>query len=178
MDIVVATSDELDADRRRELRALWDRAFGTERFSDEDADHAYGGLHVMALDRDRVVAHASAIPRQIRFGTDPWRTVGYVEAVATEPERQGEGIGRRVMLRLHDEMATRWPAAMLSTGRATGFYEKLGWERWAGLSYTQTGPDTVPDEEHGGLMILRIDPSAVPDLTVDVTCQDRPGDAW
>ena len=38
--------------------------------------------------------------------------------------------------------------------------------------------ERVPDDEHGGLMILRIDPDAVPDLTVDVTCQDRSGDAW
>jgi len=75
VDVVVVTSDELDAGRQRELRALWDRAFGTERFSDEDADHAYGGVHVMALDGERVVAHASAIPRQIRFGTGPWRAV-------------------------------------------------------------------------------------------------------
>jgi aminoglycoside 2'-N-acetyltransferase I len=36
----------------------------------------------------------------------------------------------------------------------------------------------VADGEHGGLMILRVDRSAVPDLTVDVTCEDRPGDAW
>ena len=125
-----------------------------------------------------VVGHASAVPRRIRFGDRGWLDVGYVEAVATDPERQGEGLGRRVMERLQEEISSRWPVAMLSTGRATGFYELLGWERWRGLSYTLTATGAVPDDEHGGLMILRLDPAAVPDLSVAVTCEDRPGDAW
>ncbi len=36
----------------------------------------------------------------------------------------------------------------------------------------------VPDREHGGLMILRLDASMVPDLSVAVTCEDGAGDAW
>lgn len=171
-------SDEIDAATRSELRAWWDRAFGA-RFSEHDADHAYGGVHVPAREAGRLIGHASAVPRQIRFGDQPWRTVGYVEAVATEPERQGEGVGRRTMERLHTEIRSWWPAALLSTGRATGFYEGLGWERWRGLSFTRTAEDgVVADGEHGGLMILRVDPAVVPDLSVAVTCLDRPGDAW
>lgn len=98
--------------------------------------------------------------------------------MATDPDHQGTGIGRRTMERLQREICSRWPAALLSTGRATGFYERLGWERWRGLSYTRTAAGVVPDGEHGGLMILRVEPSVVPDLSVDVTCEDRPGDAW
>jgi aminoglycoside 2'-N-acetyltransferase I len=177
MDVVAVGSDEIDAETRAGLRTLWDRAFG-ERFSDEDADHAYGGVHVLAREGDRIVAHASAVPRRIRFGEDLWLTVGYVEAVATEPQRQGQGVGRLTMQRLQDEIAARWAVAMLSTGRATGFYERLGWERWRGVSYTRTSAGTVPDDEHGGLMILRRDAAAVPDLSFDVICEDRPGDAW
>ncbi len=108
----------------------------------------------------------------------PWRSVGYVEGVATEPGRQGEGIGRSMMWRLHEEIATRWPVALLSTGQSTLFYEALGWERWRGLSYTRTLRGIVPDDEHGGLMVLRLDTSVVPDFSVDVTCEDRKGDAW
>jgi aminoglycoside 2'-N-acetyltransferase I len=177
MEITVVESDGIDSATRVALRRLWDRAFGG-RFSDEDAAHAYGGVHVLMRDGDRLVGHASAVPRRLRFGGGPWVTVGYVEAVATEPERQGEGIGRLVMQRLHEEISGRWPVALLSTGRSTGFYEALGWERWGGLSYTLTDHGAVPDDEHGGLMILRLDPSAVPDLSVDVTCEDRSGDAW
>ena len=173
----VVESDQVDEALRLGLRELWARAFA-DRFSTDDEAHAYGGVHVLALDGERVVGHASAVPRRIRFGDQGWCSVGYVEAVATDPDHQGEGIGRRVMQRLHGEIAARWPVAMLSTGRATGFYERLGWERWRGLSYTRTASGAVPDDEHGGLMILRLDPAAVPDLSVAVTCEDRPGDAW
>ena len=177
MEFVVVESALIDAASRLELRGLWHRAFG-DRFTDDDADHAYGGVHVVARDGGRIVGHASAVPRRIRFGDQPWRPVGYVEAVATAPERQREGIGRRTMQTLHTEISRRWPVAMLSTGRATAFYESLGWERWRGPSRTATAAGVVPDGEHGGLMVLRIDPAAVPDLAVPVTCEDRPGDAW
>ena len=177
MDVVAVESHQVDAAVRDELRNLWHRAFGG-CFTDDDADHAFGGVHVLVSDDGRLVAHASAVPRQIRFGDGPWRTVGYVEAVATDPDHQGRGAGREAMQALHAEIARRWPVALLSTGSATGFYERLGWERWGGLSYTRTREGVVPDGEHGGLMVLRIDPSTTPDLTVAVTCEDRAGDAW
>ena len=177
VEVVVVDSDQVDAATRSALRTLWDRAYG-DRFSEDDADHAYGGVHVLVRDGDRLIGHASAVPRRIRFGDQPWRTVGYVEAVATDPERQGEGIGRRMMETLQEEFSSRWPVALLSTGRATGFYELLGWERWRGLSYTRTATGVVPDSEHGGLMILRFDAPVVLDLSVGVTCEDRLGDAW
>jgi len=176
--LAVVESHEMDAPTRLEARSLWDRTFG-DRFDDQDGDHAFGGVHVLARDDGRLVGHASAVPRRIRFGDQPWRTVAYVEAVAVDPEYQGRGIGRRVMQVLQAEISSRWPVAMLSTGRADGFYMGLGWEQWRGLSYTVTSATTVvPDGEHGGLMILRLDPGAVADLSVDVTCEDRPGDAW
>ena len=177
MDIVVRPSEAVDATTRAELRDLWARAFG-DRFDDHDAEHAYGGVHVLAYDGERVVGHASAVPREIRFGDAPWRTVGYVEAVATAPARQCQGVGTALMTRLHDEIAARWPVALLSTGRATAFYERLGWQRWRGLSLTETTSGVVADGEHGGLMVWCADPSVGVEVTSSVTCRDRPGDAW
>jgi aminoglycoside 2'-N-acetyltransferase I len=177
VDVVTLESDRIGVEARASLRALWQRAFG-DRFTEDDANHAFGGVHVLVRHEDRLVAHASAVPRRIRFGDGPWCTVGYVEAVATDPARQRAGVGRLVMGELHREIAARWPAALLSTGRARGFYEKLGWERWGGTSYTRTADGEVPDHEHGGIMVLRLDRSVVPDLSVSVTCEDRPGDAW
>jgi aminoglycoside 2'-N-acetyltransferase I len=178
VDYVVADSAHVDAATRLEARSLWDRAFG-DRFDEHDAGHAYGGVHVLAREEGRLIGHASAVPRRISFGDRPWRTIGYVEAVAVDPAHQRRGIGRNIMQALHVEIESRWPVAMLSTGRATEFYRSLGWERWRGLSYTRTASgSTVPDGEHGGLMILRIDREVVPDLAVAVTCEDRSGDAW
>lgn len=82
------------------------------------------------------------------------------------------------MTRLHDEIAARWTVALLSTGRATGFYETLGWQRWTGPSYTMTTSGVVPDGEYGGLMVFSAARSVVLDRSVPVTCQDRAGDAW
>jgi aminoglycoside 2'-N-acetyltransferase I len=172
---VVESALLADSDRQA-LRRLWSAAFG-DRFSDDDADHAYGGVHVVASNGAALVAHASAVPRRIRFG-DRWRDVGYVEAVATLPAYQRSGMGTQVMELLQAEIGLRWSVAMLSTGRATSFYQRLGWERWEGSSYTRTETGDRLDGEHGGLMVLRVDPSAVPDLFVDVTCEDRSGDAW
>lgn len=177
MEFVVVESEGIDTVNRLALRELWDRAYG-DRFSDEDAHHAYGGVHVLAREHDRLVGHASAVSRRIRFGYQPWRTIGYVEAVATDPHHQGVGVGRRMMTRLQHEIRSRWPVGLLSTGRATGFYELLGWERWRGLSYTRGPTGSIPDSDHGGLMILRLDRSLVPDLSVSVTCEDRAGHAW
>jgi len=107
-----------DAATRRSLRALWAEAFG-DRFSDDDADHAYGGVHVIAYEGPTPIGHASAIPRRIRFDKQ-WLEVGYVEAVATAPSYQRSGVGSVVMRLLHDQIRGRWPVAMLSTGRGGG----------------------------------------------------------
>ena len=177
VDLLVVESEQLGPALRQDLWTLWDRSFdGT--FTAHDAEHAYGGVHVLARSGRRVVGHASAVPRRILVEGQPWRTVGYVEAVATDPEWRGRGVGTQVVRRLQEEIAARWPAALLSTGSATGFYERLGWERWRGTSFTRTATAVVADGEQDGLMVLRVDPSSVPDLGVGVTCEDRSGDAW
>jgi aminoglycoside 2'-N-acetyltransferase I len=171
----VLTSDQLDDATRVSLRQLWADAFG-DRFDDDDADHAYGGTHVLAHDGDALVGHASAVPRRIRIGAD-WWDVGYVEAVATDPARHGGGVGTAVMRRLHEEIDAQWPIAFLSTGRARDFYLRLGWEVWQGRSSVQTKTGEVAtDDEHGGILVRRgVDG---PDLALPIMCEDRPGDAW
>jgi aminoglycoside 2'-N-acetyltransferase I len=156
---------------------LWADAFG-DRFTDDDADHAYGGVHVMAYDGTALVGHASAVPRKMRFG-DQWHTVGYVEAVATLTERQGAGIGLAVMGALHNEMQHRWSVGVLSTGLARGFYERLGWVPWEGTSYVLTERGEVrTEDEDAGLMVRTFDGTPPIDLTTSITCENRSGDAW
>jgi GNAT superfamily N-acetyltransferase len=114
VEVVIVGSDGIDAENRAALRALWERAFGP-RFANNDADHAYGGVHVLGFTDGRLISHASVIPRQIRFGDQPWRTVGYVEAVAVEPACQGKGLGRTTMARLQTEISSRWPMTSSAT---------------------------------------------------------------
>lgn len=179
MRLVVTSSGALAAEVLDQLHRLWAEAFGD--FTEEDAEHAFGGIHVLGFDGagsgEVLVAHASAVPRRIVVGSAAY-DAGYVEAVATAPSRQGTGLGTRVMERLGSELVERWQLGALSTG-SPGFYERLGWERWHGPSYvaTATGVERTPDEDDG-IMVLRFGPSAGVDLTASIVCEDRPGDAW
>lgn len=177
MELLVLESAEVDASLRRGLDLLWHEAF--DDFTPEDADHAYGGVHVIirAAGLD-VVAHASAVPRTITFGRQPMRA-GYVEGVAVAPRLQRGGLGSQVMTRLGELLRERWEVGVLGTGEF-GFYEPLGWERWRGPSYVlgADGERRHSEDEDGCLMVLRFGASAGLDLDEPIACEDRKGDAW
>jgi len=181
--LVVARTDELSEALLAEVRALLDAAFDDpahpeEAFDDDDWDHALGGTHVLLLDDERrVVSHASVVDRIIDVGGRALRT-GYVEGVATRGSSEGEGHGTRVMEQVADLIADRHQLGALGTG-AFHFYVRLGWERWQGPSFVRRGDEVhrTPDDDDG-IMVLRVDPSVVPDLTAPISCDDRSGDAW
>ena len=115
----LATS-ELTADEIRTIRALMEVAFGLEdeeeRFSDDDWQHALGGVHfVLELDGD-IVAHAAVVERRLYVAGQPLRT-GYVEAVATSPDRQGVGLGSIVMTDVTEYVREGFELGGLGTGR-------------------------------------------------------------
>src|SRR4051812_30791717 len=123
MELIVAESAALHTELRSALDTLWDAAF--DDFTAEDANHAFGGVHVLAVEEDRVLAHGSVVPRRLLVGGLPL-AAGYVEGVATLPERQGSGLGSRVMAALAAVIRQRHDLGALSTG-AHGFYERRGW---------------------------------------------------
>ena len=183
LELVVARTDELPAAVLADVRALMDAAFDDpdhpeEAFDDDDWEHALGGTHVLVLDAaGRVVSHGSIVDRIIDVAGRPLRT-GYVEAVATRGDAGGQGHGTRVVTRIGEEIAARHQLGALGTG-AFNFYERLGWERWEGPSFVRAGEEVrrTPDDDDG-IMVLRVDRSLVPDLTVPISCDDRVGDAW
>lgn len=162
--------------RLASVREVLDAAFGS-RFTENDWAHALGGRHVLALDGDELIAHAAVVDRVLEIAGRPWRT-GYVEAVATLPARQGEGIGSAVMREVDELMRARYQLGALSTGRH-GFYERLGWERWRGPTWVRQSAGRVrtPGEDEG-VMVLRFGPSLAVELTADISCEARPGDDW
>ena len=119
-------------------------AFGDdeeERFADDDWAHALGGVHVV-LDLDgEIVAHAAVVERELRVADRPLRT-GYVEAVATTPDRQGQGLGSLVMGEVNAIIRDGFELGALGTG-SQGFYERLGWLTWQGPTFVRTaeGPE-------------------------------------
>jgi aminoglycoside 2'-N-acetyltransferase I len=175
----VCASDEISGADRARLWELWQAAFdGRQGFDRHDEEHTYGGVHVLARSGEEILGHAAVVPREIVVGERPF-AAGYVEGVAVLPARQRTGVGRAVMRLLMSELRARHDLGVLSTGRARGFYERLGWERWRGPSYVLTagGPlRTAADDD--GLMVLRFGPSAGVDLTAAIACHDRSGDVW
>jgi aminoglycoside 2'-N-acetyltransferase I len=173
-------TDELTPGEISGIRSVLDAAFWDdeeERFSDDDWDHAVGGMHVV-LDVDgTIVAHGSVVERTLEVDHRPIRA-GYVEAVATAPGHQGRGHGTMVMRAIGDEIRARFELGALGTG-SHGFYERLGWETWAGPSSVRTpdGERRTRDED-GFIMILRT-PSTPPiDPGAPISCEWRPGDVW
>jgi aminoglycoside 2'-N-acetyltransferase I len=161
----------------RELMVVAFRTDDDEGFTDHDWEHAVGGTHfVLDLDGE-IVTHASVVERELRIAGHPLRT-GYVEAVATSPERQGAGYGTRVMTDVTAFIKERFELGALGTGRH-GFYERMGWVTWRGESFVRTADGThrTPDED-GYILILPTPSSPALDVTASISCAWRPGDVW
>ena len=165
----------LDASTRAAIRALLDIAFDGD-FSDADADHAAGGIRVLAVDGDTIIGHAALVGRQMQVNGVPV-TVGYVEGVAVHPDRQGQGHGKALMQIISAHAQETYAINMLSTGEQE-FYEKLGWVRFLGKSYVTEHEQMVRTaDEDEGLMVL---PAEASWHTRDcvVVCDWRAGDVW
>jgi predicted N-acetyltransferase YhbS len=103
---------------------------------------------------------------------------GYVEGVATKRDRQGEGLGSRVMVEVSGLLHREFELGILATA-VHGFYERLGWERWQGPTFVDDGSRLVRTaDEDDGIMVLRVAPSDDIDLTGPISCQGRSGDDW
>ena len=171
---------ELTAAEVAAIRALMDAAFGSdddERFTDDDWAHAVGGVHFVLDDGGIVVTHASVVERELHIDGGPLRT-GYVEAVATAPDRENQGHGSTVMEAVGSHILETFELGALGTGRHR-FYERLGWETWVGEAFVRSaeGLQRTPDEE-GYILVLRTPASPPFKLDATLSCEWRPGDVW
>ena len=162
------------------IRELMDRAFGTGEhgFTNDDWDHSLGGLHFVLDDGGALLTHASVVERVLEVDGRPLRT-GYVEAVATAPDRQGQGHGTVVMEAVTEYVRSRFELGALGTG-SQAFYERLGWEIWRGPAFVRTpaGGTERTAEEEGYILVLRTAASPPFELTEPISCDWRPGDVW
>jgi aminoglycoside 2'-N-acetyltransferase I len=168
------TGHEIDAIRR----LLW-AAFpaGEEGFTESDWDHALGGLHFVLEQEGRVVSHASVVERRLWIDDRPLRT-GYVEAVATEPGRQGGGLGTVVMAEVTAYIRGSFELGALGTGRHA-FYERLGWETWRGPTFVRAPDGLRPtSQEDGFVLVLRTPTTPALDPKAAIACDWRDGDVW
>src|SRR3954463_7407604 len=88
-----AHTADLDAGTLGAARALLDAVFEDE-MTDEDWEHALGGIHALAWDGDTLVGHASVVQRRLLHGGRA-RGPGSVGGcgVLAGPRRRGHGGG-------------------------------------------------------------------------------------
>jgi aminoglycoside 2'-N-acetyltransferase I len=180
MQVVTRLSAELAEPEERELRTLCELAWvakGSE-FRPVAWQAARGGTHFLIAEAGAVVAHAAVVDRTLEWDGRALRT-GYVEAVATLPGRQGEGLGSAVMRAVTAFVDERYELGALDTA-TPGFYERLGWARWPGRTGVRE-PDGVrltPEED--GKVLVHL-PGASLELRGDglLVCDGgRPGEPW
>jgi aminoglycoside 2'-N-acetyltransferase I len=180
IDVRRVSTNDLTEDEVQIIRRLLVDAFGPDpedAFTEEDWQHAIGGMHFVAAASRTIVSHASVVPRTLEVDGRPLRT-GYVEAVATAAPHRRKGYGTAVMRVVGEYIRERFELGALGTG-SHGFYERLGWETWRGPSSvrTQTGLQRTSGED-GYIMVLRTSRSPLLDFHAAISCEWRAGDVW
>ena len=174
-ELRIAHTADLEASTRLAARALLDDAF--DDMTDEDWDHSLGGMHALLWEGAELIGHASVIQRQLLCGGRAWRT-GYVEAVAVRADRRRSGHGGTLMDALERIIGGAYEVGALgSTDEGAAFYAAQGWLRWLGpcSALTPAGIVRTPDEE-GSIYVLPVTNPL--DVSAELTCDWREGDAW
>jgi aminoglycoside 2'-N-acetyltransferase I len=175
----VPTAD-LTPSQINEIRDLMFAAFADDEhggFTEEDWQHAIGGIHfILDVDR-RIVCHASVVERELHVGGRPLKT-GYVEAVATAPSEQRRGYGSAVMRAVNEHISRFYELGALGTG-SQPFYERLGWQIWRGPTLVRApGGDERTPEEDGYILVFATPTTPPIDLDLAISCEWRAGDVW
>lgn len=161
--ITVARTEELDADTRASIIEVCKIAHQENDFVHLFSYIPSGGIHVLAFREQELVSHAVVTTRWLQPEGLPVLRTAYVDAVATLPAYQRQGIGSRVMSYLA-AVITDFEIACLETDRMS-FYVKLGWEAWRGPLAGRKAAKIVPTPEQKGIMVLRL--PRTPPLDVD-----------
>ena len=178
--IRLVPSDELRTEEEAALRELFDEAWSDAAeggFTEQDWGHAVGGVHVIAEADGLIVAHASVVERELHTAGHRLQT-GYVEAVATRPSHQRQGLGSLTIGAAGALIDRTYRLGALATG-VVGFYEKLGWLAWQGPTSVRTDARMVRTAEEDGNVFVRLTPTSPElDLSAPISCEWRPGDVW
>lgn len=113
---------------------------------------------VVGYDGDRPVAHIGFVRRMLRVESGGSLLVGDVGLVGVDPDRQGTGLGRRLLA----ETTARLTALDLPYGFLTcaptvvPFYAKGGWQQATGQVTRMLGRDHRPESYSGPAMVLPV----------------------
>ena len=176
VDLQLAHTSALSPAQLGAVRGLLEDVFPGE-LTDDDYEHALGGMHALVWDGDELVGHGSVVLRRLLHGDRALRT-GYVEGVAVRAQRRREGHGARLMAALEDVVRGGYElGALASSDEALRFYASRGWQPWTGTAsvLAPTGVERTADDEDC-LFILPVSVELDPDG--DLACDWRDGDVW
>jgi aminoglycoside 2'-N-acetyltransferase I len=172
----IAHTSQLDAGTLAAARALLDDVFARD-MTDDDWEHALGGMHAVVWEEGELVGHASVVQRRLLYEGRALRA-GYVEGVAVRADQRRRGHASAMMEALEGVIRGAYELGALgATDDAAPLYTARGWRLWRGplAAITPTGVVRTAEEE-GAVYVL---PGAVElDLTRELTCDWRDGDVW
>ena len=161
--VTSARTEELNADTRASIIHVCRTAHQEDDFTHLFSYIPSGGIHVLAYREQEVVSHAVATTRWLQPEGLPLLRTAYVDAVATLPAYQGQGIGSTLMRHLATVLSD-FEIACLETERVS-FYARLGWEVWRGPLAGRRATELLPTPDQKGIMILRL--ARTPPLDVE-----------
>ena len=176
MEVQTAHTADLPPETLAAAHALLAGVFGDE-LSDDDWEHALGGVHALAWEDGELVGHGSVIQRRLLYGGRALRT-GYVEGVAVRADRRRRGHGTAVMRALERVIRRAYVVGALgATDEAAAMYRALGWRAWQGPTFALT-PAGVRRTEDADDCVFVLDVGGGLDLGAELTCDWRDGDEW
>jgi aminoglycoside 2'-N-acetyltransferase I len=172
----VAHTADLEPDVLAAARELLFEVFEDE-MTEQDWEHALGGVHALAWEGEELVGHASVVQRRLLHAGRALRA-GYVEGVAVRADRRRRGHGAAVMEPLERVIRGAYDLGALgTTEEARPFYEARGWRLWRGpLAALRPAGVRRTEEEEGGVYVLPV--AVALDLSGELTCDWRDGDVW
>jgi aminoglycoside 2'-N-acetyltransferase I len=172
---LVHTAD-LDGETRQGVYQMVTAAFAGD-FTDDDWEHALGGMHALIWRHGAIIAHAAVIQRRLIYRGNALRC-GYVEGVAVREDCRGQGLVDALQDGVEQVIRGAYQiGAVSSSAQGRRVYAARGWLPWRGPTsvLAPTGPTRTPDDD-GAVFVLPVGISL--DTSAELMCDWRAGDVW
>ena len=172
---LVHTAD-LDSETRQRVCQMVTTAFAGD-FTDDDWEHALGGMHALIWRHGAIIAHAAVVQRRLFYRGNAVRC-GYVEGVAVREDCRGQGLVHALLDGVEQVVRGAYQVGALSSSvRARRVYAVRGWLPWHGPTsvLAPTGPVRTPDDDDT-IFVLPVGISL--DTSAALMCDWRAGDVW
>ncbi len=127
-EFLQSAATDLTALQRKQIIDLCMDAFGEDPWS----QYAFmqQAVHLLALEGQRIVAHALYTTRQLTLHSKPSFKTAYVEYVTTSQLYRGQGLAAGLLRSLLHQLPAQGYTLAALAAEDSGFYTRLGWQTW------------------------------------------------